>query len=348
MNDNWNFNWATDDEIQSFWQAIDRGDVGTVRRQIATNPKILRWERGDGLTPLDLYALASRPTDEMLDFLNANRGDLFDLTGNPVLVACMEGKTKALRSMMKHGFDPNGSVRIQFSTPLHAAVESSSVELVRILLDAGANYCIENGAKRTPLETAQELKNLKCISLLDGLPAKRRVKFVDPRKVKKTLEFNLMDEKDAVLSLIKKGIRAAKKAANTEITAVALHVSGYKGFVEFGCHTNQFDFRVPDCGADVSLPSLARREFSRWRNAYNENNRIVVHYGAKKPWNKTTLSSFGTLDTPYFLFFKSFMKDTVKEGSFDTLPISPTCLFGVQTYFHHHSEFFDRNGKKAK
>lgn len=345
---NWNLNWATAEEMKAFWQAIDHGDVKTVRRLIAANPKLLRWERGDGARPLDMYAAASKPNDQILDLLLSVESDAYGMSGNPVLAACKAGNPKTLRALLKRGIDANGRRSYQFEVPLHAAVKSGSDGLVRMLLDAGADVGVENFERRIPLEVAVQTGNAKCLALLQKQPVRRRIAFVDPHKTIKTVEINLLDEKEKIQALIKKAIGAAKRRKPDQITAVAIHGSGYQGFVEVGCEVNEFDFKKPDCAADVSLAQLARREFPKWRRAYAENNRVIVHYGGKTPWNKTARALCETLDEPYFRFLRSIMKDAVKDGDFDALPLSPKCLFGVQTFFHHHCEFWNRKGKQAQ
>lgn len=344
---NWNYNWATAEEMEAFWHAIDQGDLKTVRRLITTNPKLLRWERGDGVRPLDMYATAARPNERILDLLLSVESDAYGMTGDPVLRACRAGNAKTLRALLKRGVDPNGRKSFQFEVPLHAAAKSGNEKLVRLLLDAGADVAVESYDRQTPLETAILNGNEKCVALLQTYSTKRRVEFVDPRRPKKTVEINLQDEENTIHKLIKSSVRAAKKRRPAQITAVALHGSGYQGFVEVGCETDEFDFAEPDCAADVALPRLARRNFPKWRRAYADNNRVIVHYGSRKPWNKTTLAMCETLDEPYFRFFRSILKAAVKGGEFDDLPLTPDCLFGVQTFFHHHCDFWNRQGKKA-
>jgi hypothetical protein len=345
---NWNKLWAKSEEMESVWKAIDKGKVETVRRLVAANPKLMRWERGDGKGPLDFYAVASKPSDEMLEFLLALETGDFAQKSNPVLQACRWAREDTLRALLKHGCNPNGREVWRFETPLHVAAGQGNTKFVQILLDAGADPGIEGYGRITPLEHAIKRRQPSCIELLRAHPAKKRTPFQNPRKPIEEFEIDLLPDEKAVRTLIKKGVTTAKSQAHiVEVTAVALHGSGYQGFVEVGMETGTFDPSKPDCGADVSLARLARREFPKWREPYAENNRVIVHYGGKKPANQTSRASCERMDEPFFRFFKTVLKRAIADGDFDKLPLAEKCLFGVQTYYFHHCEFWNKAGKRV-
>jgi hypothetical protein len=334
--------------MEAFWKAIDEGDLKTVQRLVAANPKLARWERGDGKRPLDLYAAASKPTDQMLKFLMSLETDDFLADSNPVTSACRIGNSATLEALLKHGCDPDGRKRDRFETPLCVAAEMGNDVCVRILLNAGADTGIESYGGVTPLEAAGKGGNASCVELLRANPAKRRTPFHNPRRPKGRYEIDLLKEEKAVRALIKKGVSAVKsRIAGREITAVALHGSGYQGFLEIGFETEIFDPTKPDCAADVSLARSARSEFPNWRRAYTENNRVIVHFGAKKPAEYTTRATCERMDEPYFRFFKAMLHTAIGAGDFDKLPMAEKCAFGVQTFFYHHCEFWDRKGHRV-
>jgi ankyrin repeat protein len=345
---NWNYYWATATEMEAFWKAIDTGDIKTVRRLISANPKMLRWERGDGRRPLDFYAVASKPTDAMMKFLLSLETDEFAMDSNSVESACRAGRIDTLVTLLKHGVDANGRKHDRFETPLKVAAEKGSDRIVSILLEAGADTGIESYGGVTPLEIAVKGGHALCIELLRAHPPKRRVPFHNPRRPKGKFEIDLLSDETAIRTLIKKGVKAAKvQAEPREITAIALYGSGYQGFVEIGFETGSFDPNKPDCGADVSMARVARREFPKWREPYAENNRLIVHYGGKKPANHTSRAQCARMDEPYFRFFKSILSKAIEAGDFSQLPLADNCLFGVQMHFYHHCEFWNKAGKRV-
>jgi len=345
---NWNHQWATTKEMEAFWKAIDKGDVASVRRLVAANPKLIRWERGDGMRPLDFYAAASKPTDPMLKLLLSLETDDFGTESSPVEAACRAGRADTLLAMLKHGCDPNGRKRDRFETPLDVAAETGNDKLVSILLNAGADTGIESYGGVTPLEVAEKCGHARCVELLRARPAKRRLTFHNPRTPKGKFEIDLLKDKKAIRALIRQGISAVKaQQAAGEITAVALHGSGYQGFLEIGFETETFDSGKPDCAADVSLSCMARREFPKWRRAYVENCRVVVHFGGKKPADQTSRATCERMDEPYFRFFKSVLQEAIAVGDLAKLPLAENCVFGVQSFFHHHCEFWNKAGKRV-
>ena len=144
--------------------------------------------------------------------------------------------------------------------------------------------------------------------------------------------------------MLAKATKVAKRSKE-EITVVALHVSGCQGFVEIGFHTGDFVMHQPDCAADVSMTSVGRCDFPHWRAPYVDNNRVIVEYGTDKPWNKTSRATALNIEEPYFRFARDILMSNTKDGLFDDC-VSNDCLFGLQTFYFHHCEFWNRKGKK--
>ncbi len=343
---NWNFHWTTADTIEDFWSAIKVGDVDKVRELIAQNPKIGRWERGDGVTPLDMYASSHNASDELIDLLMALEWNAFGLQPDPVFAACRAGNLRSLRGVISRGFDINGSPRA-YGIPLHIAAEKGHLKAIEYLLQHGADPGREDIKGRTATEVAEEHGRVEAADLLRKHAVAHRTPFIRPDKVRNEVTLNILADEPAIRQMIHNAVTNCIAHEPANITAVALHGSGYQGFVECGFESCAFDPEQPDCGADVSLRQMARCDFAHWSAAYSVNNRVSVEYGAKKPVVKTAWgATCEALDAPYFRLFKSVLKSLIKERAFEPLPLTDDCQFGVQTFFHHHCQFWKRTRRK--
>lgn len=343
---NGNFHWATSDAVEEFWTAIRSGNVDVVRKIISQFPKIGRWQRGDGAMPLDIFAGSHNASDELLDLLMTLEWDAFGLEANPVYAACYAGNMRSLRAIVAKGFDSNGSARA-YATPLHIAAEKGRTKAVEFLLQHEADPSREDVTGRIPMEIAESKGHTEVAELLRTHASEYRTRFIAPDKTRDDVTLNLLDDESEIRRMIHEAVAGCIAAAPDQITAVALHGSGYQGFVECGFESGFFDPDQPDCGADVSLRQMSRCDFPQWSAAYSANNRVSVEFGAKNPIVKTAWGAgCEALDTPFFRFFKTVLKALIKEKAFDELPLAGDCLFGVQTFFHHHCLFWKRNAKK--
>lgn len=85
-------------------------------------------------------------------------------------VASYFGMIEAVRLLLARGALPNTVSRnAEASTPLHLAVGgiANRTEIVRLLLEAGANARVPDGSGKTPLETARAPAEPALIALLE-------------------------------------------------------------------------------------------------------------------------------------------------------------------------------------
>lgn len=75
----------------------------------------------------------------------------------PVLLAAQKGSATLLRLLIDHGALIDVVSKVQSESPLHACCKCQNLECVQLLLDAGGDVTIRNGAGQTPLH--ESMKN---------------------------------------------------------------------------------------------------------------------------------------------------------------------------------------------
>ena len=90
--------------------------------------------------------------------------------GTALHIAVLGGLLPELKILLEHGANPNALGRRATDTPLHGAIMAGNVEMVRVLLRAGADrsMCINLiGIPKTALELARIWENAEIVSLLE-------------------------------------------------------------------------------------------------------------------------------------------------------------------------------------
>lgn len=111
--------------------------------------------RNNGTTPL--YEAVSRRELSLVTALLQYRANPNEpghrSTRTPLAVAADFGDVEILRALLEHGADPNG-IRTNSLTPLYKAASGNKTEAVRVLLEHNADVHKANSAGQTPLYTA--------------------------------------------------------------------------------------------------------------------------------------------------------------------------------------------------
>lgn len=118
------------------FEAAALGDVDRLRELVDFDPSLVSAYAPDGFTLLGLGAFFKHP--------------------------------EAVRLLLERGADPNQQARhAQIKAyPIHSAVAAGSVEIARMLLDAGADVNVEQAGGFTPMMEAEQAGNEELIALL--------------------------------------------------------------------------------------------------------------------------------------------------------------------------------------
>ncbi len=83
----------------------------------------------------------------------------------PLHVAVDRGYLDIVKLLLERGADPNLQSN-EGNTPLHLSVISSSADIAYELLKAGADRQVKNSFGKTPVELARELNDEKMLKIL--------------------------------------------------------------------------------------------------------------------------------------------------------------------------------------
>ncbi len=163
---------------EALFTAIEKGDVETVRLLVEAGADVNAAEGFGGNTPL--HEAVKKGDVEIVKILVAAGADVnaegyFDRT--PLTLATEEGATEILQILLGTGPDADTSVggedKEAASTPsvgseaLYSAIEKGNVEMVRILVEAGADINAADGfGGNTPLHEAVEQGDAEIVRIL--------------------------------------------------------------------------------------------------------------------------------------------------------------------------------------
>ena len=147
-------------------EAIARGDIADVRRQLARSPGLVHGAAGAKLKPLHHAILRKQPAIVALlleSGADINRPDSSNRT--PLHLAVERADAALVKNLLARKADPARRDKIGW-TPLHHAAAKNLIEIARLLLDGGSdpNFLSELGG--TPLHEAAAGASAAMVQLL--------------------------------------------------------------------------------------------------------------------------------------------------------------------------------------
>jgi uncharacterized protein len=141
----------------NLWEAAALGDVARLQAHLQADPSSLEAHSHDGWTALHLAAHFGHA--DAAQYLLRHGADVRARSTNPLdnqpLHAALAGRSlDVARLLLDAGADPNAAEHGGYA-PLHQAAEPGDLPLIRLLLDRGARTDRKDDQGRTPLELAE-------------------------------------------------------------------------------------------------------------------------------------------------------------------------------------------------
>lgn len=138
-------------------QAVRDGELERVRTLLAQDPELRQATDDSRRTPLHWAAL-EEGTDLLEATFEASVLEARDFLGLTPLHLTALGKAEAARWLLDRGAPVDAPSRLERATPLHWAAEDQNLEVMRTLLEAGADPDAQSVAGSTPLLSAVRLE----------------------------------------------------------------------------------------------------------------------------------------------------------------------------------------------
>jgi ankyrin repeat protein len=152
---------------------FDAASVGATARVAALldrDPSQLNAYSNDGFYPLGLAAFFGHP--ETVRLLIARGADLAQVARNPMRVqplnAAVAGRSMDVVRLLVDAGAPIDPQQQEGWTPLHGAVHQGNLDMTKYLLAHGANPKLQNGNGKNAIGLAAEAGNLEILKLLKG------------------------------------------------------------------------------------------------------------------------------------------------------------------------------------
>lgn len=162
------------------FDAATVGDAYRIGELVARDGSLANAVAGDGFSPLGLAAFFKRPDavrallDLGADVHLASRSGGFTPLHSAIADDGDAAVKDIVRMLLERGADPNARSG-SGATPLHTAAFTGNVPVVRMLLTAGADPEIRDDAGKTPLDVARERRQTEVAALLHhGVTNRRR------------------------------------------------------------------------------------------------------------------------------------------------------------------------------
>lgn len=159
----------------TIFEAAATGKLNHIIRALARDPELVNAYADDGFQPLGLASFfgqleAARYLLKAGAAVNAPSRN--GLAAAPIQSAAATGHTDIVKLLLDNGADPN--VREQGGyTPLHAAAQNGDEDMILALIYGGADLDAKSSDGKTPLDLAEEAGHESAASVLQERITKR-------------------------------------------------------------------------------------------------------------------------------------------------------------------------------
>src|SRR5450755_2500966 len=152
------------------FEAATLGDVPRLHALLANDPGLAKSFSGDGFTALQLAAFFGQPA--AVEALLRYAPDVNAVSRNPMKVAVINAAAasrnlEVVKLVLRAGANPDAQQQAGY-TALHEAAANNNVELANALLSAGADPSIPLDAGLTAADMAREKGHTEIAEMLDG------------------------------------------------------------------------------------------------------------------------------------------------------------------------------------
>jgi ankyrin repeat protein len=167
-----NLLWDYGSEM-NVWEAASVGAIDRVSQLVEGDPSLIRSLSHDGFTPLQLAAFFGNK--DVVEFLASRGADVNAVSRNttfargvPILQSAVaSGNFEVVRALLEHGANPD-VLNPQEGTPLFVAAFEGNADMVRLLLDPGADASLKTKTGETPLDAAKKKGHSHIAALLEN------------------------------------------------------------------------------------------------------------------------------------------------------------------------------------
>ena len=137
----------------------------------------------DGFTPLHRTVWGGKPQHLLTAEILVKGGadvDHLDAQGFPPSHKALDARwVEMLRALLDMGADPNIRTRLRGDTLLHAAVRAQSVDIVALVVEAGGDVSVKNDNGLTPKGLAKQMPSTEIRALMETSAIRRRGEHAD-------------------------------------------------------------------------------------------------------------------------------------------------------------------------
>jgi len=202
--------------------AINSGQLANVQRLIESGVDLNFAAPSNGQTPLVLSVLSQR-VDMAAALVKAGADvrvpEKTSWRRRPMQLAAAAGHCALVSAMLHQSPDEVRSLDVMLFTPLHSAAVGGHVDVVKLLVDAGAEVDAADDRGRTPLIRAAEYGHAAVVELLVGRGA--QLDWVDAFGWTALYQSTLCGQRDMVEHLLRLGANVNGAGGESPVLAAA-------------------------------------------------------------------------------------------------------------------------------